>query len=293
MSNIFRAIKYSVQHVTRNLWQSLMVIIVMTMTFVIAQLFVVVGIAGNQLLGYFEDQPQVTVFFKNEALEDQITQIKKELEKDAQVKEVRYISKEQAVEIYKVQHADDPELLEFVTPDILPASLEISVNEIRSLSTIAKQFEDNEFVERVIYQQDLVDELMAWVQAIRVAGVVLLGVMLFVATVIIVLVVGNNVTKFGNEIEVMRYVGAGSWYVRLPFILDGIAFAFIAGCVASVVMYFLLPNIQAAFSGLILAIELFPNQMSTVFLLWVPTVALGSAFTAIVSYLSVWKHLRV
>jgi cell division transport system permease protein len=270
-----------------------MVAFVLGVTFLIAQLFVLLGVASDKIVEYFENQPQVTVFFKDEAQEDQILQIKTELEKNDYVVEVAYISKEQAVEIYRNQHQDDPDLLEFVTPDILPASIEISVNDLAYLSEVARQFNTNQFVENVYYQPDLIDELMAWTTSIRRAGVALLGVMAFVAAVIIILVIANNINMFGHEIEVMRLVGAGSWYVRMPFVLDGIIFALLGATLASGSLYWFIPQLETFIDRLIASVELFPDPQSLIIDLWLKTAALGSALAALVSYVSVWKYLKV
>ncbi len=292
INNTIRIFKYTVQHIARNWWQSASVVLVMAATLLIGQLFIVTMVASNQILVFFENQPQVTVFFQDEATEDQILQIKKELEKEEAINEVAYISKEQAVEIYREQHQDDPELLEFVTPDILPASLEISATDPRRLAEVAMEFEDNQFVEEVIYQQDLVDELLNWTQAIRTAGIVLLAVQGFILIVLITLVIANNINVFSREIEIMRLVGAGSWYIRWPFILDGILFALAGASIASLSLWWLLPYIRSFIDTFIMSGAVLPADQVNLAQYWLYSLAIGSAFTSVVSFLAVWRHLR-
>ncbi|NTV30520.1 hypothetical protein HGA91_00880 [candidate division WWE3 bacterium] len=293
MNQIIRVIKYTFQHITRNVWQSFLIIMILTVLMLMGQLFAIVSIASDRILTYLENQPQVTVFFKDETTSDQIEQIKRELEKDSLIESVSYITKEQAYEIYKAQHKNEPELLEFVTPDILPASLDISARQVEYLSNIAKQFQNNEFVERVIFQQDLVDELTSWTDAVRFGGGVLLGVLLLISIGIILIVVTNNINTFSREIEIMRLVGAGSWYIRWPFIFDGVLFALFSATYASAIMVWVLPYVQSFTDHFIATVELFPPHENLIHLVWGYTTGIGVLFTAVVSYLATRQHLKV
>ncbi|PJA38106.1 hypothetical protein CO180_04285, partial [candidate division WWE3 bacterium CG_4_9_14_3_um_filter_41_6] len=155
-------IRNAIQHITRSPLQSISVVSILALTFLIGQLFVTVTVGSGRILSYYENRPQVMIFFKDEVLEDQILQIKAELEKDPTVEQVSYISKEQAVEIYKERSLrlfpDKPELLEFVTADMLPASLGVSATSVDTLYKISDDFQNNQFVESAIFQEDLVKE---------------------------------------------------------------------------------------------------------------------------------------
>lgn len=292
INTVIRVLKYTFQHLVRNSGQSMLMVLILAVTFLFVQLFVVVTIASERILTYFENQPQVTVFFRDEATPEQIVQIKKELEKDSLIELVTYISKEQAVEIYKEWHRDEPELLEFVTPEILPASLEISTTQVSHLYTIASQFQDSQFVERVVFQRDLIEELVSWTNAVRQAGLVLIGILSFISLMIILIVMTQNINSFSREIEIMKLVGAGSGYVRWPFILDGVLFAVLAAVFSSLALYWLLPYVQEFSNNFIVAIELFPPRASLVLELGLLVSGGGALLTAIVSMLATWKHLR-
>ena len=293
MGHLLRIFKYTLQHIVRNAWQSFLVVLILTVLLTMGQLFAVASVASDRILTYLENQPQVTVFFKDQIDGDQILQIKKELEKDPKIENVAYISKEQAFEIYKSQHRNEPELLEFVTPDILPASLEISATQVTYLSTIAEQFKTNQFVERVIFQQDLVDEMMSWTKAARFGGAILLGILIIISVGIILIVVANNINTFSREIEIMRLVGASAWYIRWPFLLDGMLFAVMSATFASVVILWVLPYIQSFTDHFIATVVLFPPEENLVHQIWLYTAGLGAAFTAFVSYLASRRYLKV
>ncbi|NCS31977.1 hypothetical protein GW793_00615 [bacterium] len=291
-----KILRYAIQHIIRKPFQSLSVVLILSVTFLIAQLFVVVSVGTTKVLEFFEQQPQVMIFFKDETLEDQILQIKAELEKSPEISDVTYISKAQAVEIYKDRSArlfpDKPELLEFVTADMLPASLGVSALSVNKLYDVSAQFEGNQFVESVIFQEDLVVELTRFTSALRIGGAVLISVLLFTVVVLMAIVVSNNIKSFSSEIEVMRLVGAGSWYIRLPFIIDGILFAVIATTLSTIGLYMLIPTVEAFSMNFIAAVDLISNHMEFVLYTGGATVLFGSVFTIITNYLATWNAMR-
>ena len=293
LRSIARTIQYSFQHIMRNGFQSLSILLLLSITFLIGQLFGVVTIASDTMLKYFENQPQVMVFFKDEATEDQIKQIKTELEKEDYVETVSYISKEQALEIYRNRHSEQLELLEFVTVDMLPASIGVSVNKADYLFTVADLFEDNQFVESVVFQKDLVEEVLAFSDALRMAGMVLLGILMFNVIVLIFLVVSNNIKAFGKEIEVMRLVGAGANYVRFPFVFDSMLLAIIASGISTLGLAWVLPYVQEFSNQFIAEYVLFPDTTSLLIKFLGVTALGGALFSAIISYVATWRHIRV
>src|SRR5690606_1628738 len=90
----------------------------------------------TQALQYFESRPQILVFFETTTSSETILALKNELETDPQVQEVVYVPQEEALEIYKELNKNDPLLLELVTADILPASLEISATSLEALKVL-------------------------------------------------------------------------------------------------------------------------------------------------------------
>jgi len=237
------------------------------------------------------------IFFKDEVLEDQILQIKAELEKDPTVEQVSYISKEQAVEIYKERSLrlfpDKPELLEFVTADMLPASLGVSATSVDTLYKISDDFQNNQFVESAIFQEDLVKELTRFIDALRIAGAIVIAILLFTAIMLMMVVVSHNIRSFGSEIEVMRLVGAGSWYIRWPFVIDSIIFALISSTIATLGQYLLLPAVKSFSLNFIAAVDIIPNQNEYILYLYGATLVFGVVFTSLISLIATWRKVRI
>jgi len=149
----------------------------MFLTFLLGGFVVLTTTASAFVLRYFESKPQITVFFNEKAGKPEIDALQKILEDTKLTSSVTYVSKEQALEIYKEQNKKDPLLLEMVTASILPASLEISAIDPKDLKVLEPIIRKSESIEDVVYQKDVVDSLIAWTNAIRVIGGSLAGLL--------------------------------------------------------------------------------------------------------------------
>src|SRR5690606_29616825 len=129
--------------------------------------------------------PQVTAFFNDDVAEADIMSVKQSLESKPYVASVTYVSKEEALRIYQEQNREDPLLLEMVSAEILPASLEVSAAAIDSLQQVKSDLESSPGVEEVAFQQDVVDALKRWSQGLQIAGLVIVG--LLISTSILVM----------------------------------------------------------------------------------------------------------
>ncbi len=125
------------QHIRRAPYQALAAIAVMTLNLFITCIFFTTAFSFEQVLRFFESRPQVTAFFKDEAKSEEIEAVKEKLLATGKVSSVKFVSKEEALAIYREQNKSEPLLLEMVTANMLPASLEVSTDKLSSLSESA------------------------------------------------------------------------------------------------------------------------------------------------------------
>jgi len=233
------------RHIRRTPYQALSAITVLTVTFFIATLYFLVMVGSEIVLRYFETRPQVTVFFQDEAQKDQIDALRAKIRSNPGVSDVKYISKEEALSIYREQNKDEPLLLEMVTADILPASLEISATDVSNLSEIAEIVGQEPGVEEVVYQEDVINALTGWTRGVRIAGVVLLSFLSATSMLIILIIIGLKISSRKVEIEILKLLGATNWYIIGPYILEGIFYgvlgAFFAWGAAYVLILYTTP----------------------------------------------------
>lgn len=221
------AVKTSWKHIRRNPYQAITAICIMMLTFLAISVFAFIVFGSSVVIKYFESKPQVTAFFKDEAQQPEIDSLKQSLEHTGTVASVRFVSKKEALQIYKEQNKDDPLLLDLVTEDILPASLEISTDKIEDLGTVSDTLKNSPIVSEVVYQKDVVATLGQWTNAIRVIGITLIVLLALVSVFIMMTVIGFKVSQKKEEIEIMKLLSATNWYIRWPFVFEGIFYGVI------------------------------------------------------------------
>lgn len=250
----------------------------------------------SEVVKELEKVPQIIAFFKDDADEKYILQLKETIEQTGKVAQVRYVSKQDALKIYQERNVQEPELLEFVTADILPASLEISTNKLEFQEETARLLSNDSKVEKVIFQREVVENFQKLVSSTRLEGLIWATSLLFASVLTVLLVVGMNIRGFSEEIEIMRLVGASSWYIRWPFILDGIILGIVAAGISTGILY-LMPYLRESVVGVpsfnLFNLTIFPVPLWFLKQLWAATTGLGMFLGALGATLAIWRHLRV
>lgn len=287
-----KALSTTYKHMRRTPYQALSAVAVLSLTFFIATIYFLVMTGSEKILRYFETRPQVTVFFQDEATDDQIDILREKLTGHEGVSQTTFISKEEALEIYKEQNKDEPLLLEMVTADILPASLEISATDVSYLSQIAKIASDEEGVEEVVFQEDVINALTSWTRAIRIAGVALLSFLAATAMLIILIIIGLKISARKVEIEILRLLGATNWFIIGPFIMEGVIYGVLGAFFAWSTSYVLLLYSTPFLISFLGDIPLFPVPFLFMAVLLAGMLTFGTAIGSIAALIAVRRFLR-
>ncbi|MCX4634688.1 ABC transporter permease [Streptomyces sp. RPA4-5] len=214
----------------------------LTMTFaVIVSVALSLGLFGASLLmrdqvstmkGYWYDKVNVSIFFCNKndadsgancakgaATQQQKDDIKAELGRLPIVQDVTYESSDQAYKHYKEQFGDTP-VAGLVTPDQLPESYRVKLKDPTKFTVIKSAFSERPGVMEVQDQRDTVEPLFNLLNGMNIAALVVMGLMLVVALMLIVNTVRVSAFSRRRETGIMRLVGASSFYIQMPFILE-------------------------------------------------------------------------
>ncbi|EKD68018.1 MAG: hypothetical protein ACD_48C00107G0002 [uncultured bacterium] len=255
----------------RSPYQTLAAILTMFLTFLLGGVFALTTGMSLSILRYFEGKPQLTVFFMEKAGKPEADVLKITLEGTGKVASTKFVSKDDALAIYKEQNKNDPLLLEMVTADILPASLEVTAIDPRFLSELEPVIKEADGVEEVIFQKDVVDALLSWTNAIRIIGGTLAGLLAIDSLLIIMTVIGLKIAMKKEEIEILKLIGATQWYIRKPFVIEGGIYGVVGAFFAWLMMTILLLVFRSSllsFLGAIPVIHtLLINPLSSVFLI--------------------------
>lgn len=269
-----RTLKTAWKHIRRSPYQAMAATLAMFLTFLLTGFFFLTSVTSAVILQYFEGKPQITVFFRDEATQEDANALTATLQATGKTASVRYVTKEEALATYKTLFQNDPLLLEMVTADILPASLEVSATSPEYLNDLAQAIVgydgEGNSIEEVVYQKDVVDALISWSNAIKVIGAVLAGLLAVDALLIVMTVIGMKIALRRDEIEILKLVGASSWYIRLPFLWEGALYG-VWGATASWavlmgVIVWMRPLLLSFLEAIPVFVTFLANPTSTIFL---------------------------
>ena len=220
---------YSINLTKRNLrrtpYQALAAMMVMFLTFLTLSSFLLLAVASQRILHFYESKPQAIAFFKDGTLDSDVEAIQNALNQTGKIAQFKYVSKDDALQIYRERNKNNPMLLELVTANILPASLEISTITPADLKEIAEIVKREPVVEEVVFPEDVVISLTSATRLIRIVGSSVVGFSITFSTLIIIMIIGFKIRIKRDEIETMKLLGASDWFIRLPFLLEGIFYA--------------------------------------------------------------------
>jgi len=280
------------QYIRRSPYQSLAAVMIMFLTLLAIGIFGFLSYGSFVVLKHFESKPEITVFFKDEKGREEIRSLEKRLDQSDKVAETKYVSKEDALAIYKEMFKNDPILLEMVTANILPASLEISATEARFLADINEIIKKEENIEEVVYQKDIVDNLLKVTTAIRLVGLTVIAYLTFTSILVIITIIGMKISTRREEIGIMQLIGAKNWYIRAPFILEGIIYGVVGAVLASGVCVGISFYGADKVAGFFKGVPLLPLPGIFYLGLFGAELAIGAFIGGIGSLIVVWRYLR-
>lgn len=291
--NLKKVVKVMLTNVKRSGWSTATSVLVMTLTFFMASLFIISAYISNVVLGYLESKAQITAFFKDSASEENILNFKSELEQTNLTAGVVYVSKEEALKIYMGQHKSEPLLLESISSSIFPASLDVRAKNIKDLPNLAGLLEKVDGVEEVVYYKDVISTFQKWADTIKYAGVFLIGILALISILVVLVTVSAVIHSKKEEIVVMRLIGASDWYIRSPFLAQGVFYGVSAALLSTIFIVVLLPFIYPYFNNVFSGIPIPAFTPFTVLALLGIEVLFGAFLGAFGSIVALRKYLKL
>ena len=227
-------LKTALGYIRRAPFQALAAIFVLALTFFVTTLVSILTYSSSRLISYFETRPQVITFLKDSIKEDEVAALQHKLEADIRIKEVKYVSKEEALSIYKKATSDNPLLGELVSPSIFPASLEFSVNDLTFAQNIIDEVKSEAIVDSVGFTaalggesslRDVVGRLKTITTYVKVGGMVFVGILAITSLTVLLVIISMRMTTRREEVEILNLIGATQGFIRSPIILEALIYA--------------------------------------------------------------------
>lgn len=303
MTSFLRVFKIGLVDFWRNRWLSLAATIMMAMTIFSIAVFVLLNLSVNETAHVLQDKIDVAVFFKDSAQDAQIQELRTMLLNRSDVKDVQYVSREDAVSKFRATSEKYrpmiARLLQQGYGTKLPRSLSVKANNPESLEGIAAFISQPPYdviIESLSYEQSKIqiDKFIRSTAFIKKMGIILSAIFIGIAILVIYNTIRLTIYMRKEEIEIMQLVGATGWYIKFPFILEGIMYGTLATIITSIT---LIISAQSAspFITAFIASPPFDFQFFFVSNLGLITgieLFIGVVIGALCSYLAVRRHLR-
>lgn len=248
-----------------------------------------IGIAMESI----EGNNSVTVYLQEDLPTLEAVQIGEKLRGIDNVAECEFVSKDEALKSMMELLGDDGTVLEGLTgsENFLPDAYDISMKDLTQYDQTIADIKAVEGVDHITDYSDIADKLTALDNLVTMVGfwvVILLGV---VSLFIIANTIRVTMYSRRMEISIMKSVGATNWFVRWPFIVEGVIIGLVAGILASALLFILYNSVMQVISGIAAFFTPIP-MMSLVWAYTIGFMVVGAAFGALGGAISIGKYLR-
>jgi cell division transport system permease protein len=243
----------------RNWVMSLGAVVTIFLSLLLIGVSLLIGNVAGSLIVKQEQKVSIQVFIKDDANQTDVEGLQRKLQTDSMVKKVDYVSKDQALARFKQQMKQSQDIVNNLEGNPLPASIEVELHDAHNVqkvvSTIkaAPEFKSvasppNDPSQSIKYGQDIVQRLFNFTRVLRVVGIVFIVMLAVVALIFINNTIRMAIYARRNELSIMRLVGASNWFIRMPFVFEGMMQAIVGAVLARAVMlalqFLALPRIQ-------------------------------------------------
>ncbi len=300
ISSIGYTLKQGMKNIFRNKWFSLASVATMTACIFLFGLFYAIVVNFNYIVKSAEEGVAVTVFFDEGATQEMIDQIGKAIEQRPEVARIHFVSAQEAWDSYKDKYFQgDGELAEGFEEDnplANSANYQVYMKNVEDQGELVDYIKDLEGVRKVNQSEKAANTLSTFNILIGYVSVAIIAILLCVSVFLISNTVTIGITVRGEEIAIMKLIGAKDGFVRAPFLIEGVLIG-LAGCAVPLVVLYVVYErvvryVMERFSLLAGFLQFLPTR--EVFTTLIPvSLALGMGIGFLGSFITVKKHLRV
>ena len=293
----FHTTRYLVGSALTGLWRNR----TMTGGAVVTTAIMLITLAGflaindtlNQMVTELGRKSNLIAYIRDDARPTHVTALIKDLRSRTGVREVRFVSKDDALAIFESRFVDQRDILDVLQSNPLPASVELHLNDPAVVPGLAQELQAmTSLFDDVVVPLDIVEEIIGISNLARVAGTAIIISLTGVTLFVIVNTIRIAVFARRQEIEIMKLVGATDWFVRGPFVAEGAVIGTSGGGIAAIVLVALYAQVTPAVTRIV---SFLPVSTDAEFVrnLAVFTLLVGLVVGSLGSYFSVRRYLSV
>ena len=233
-------VRQALQQIWRNKGMSTASVFAITAMLLILGLFFVITVNINLFTEMLKNNyNEVEVFLDDDVKKSDAENIMKKIDAEPGVKSSAYRSKTEAMKIMKARWGENSYLLDSLGDNPLPSSIVVTVDSMSTADNVIKMVKGTDGVEDVKYYQDTVKKLTKITNFLKIAAMIIMVFLIIVSIVVVSNTIKLTVFARAKEIEIMKYIGATNWFIRGPFLIEGILIGVISSAVSAVATFFI------------------------------------------------------
>ncbi len=274
---------------------------VMVLVLLLFSGLVVLNFISAKIVSGLEEKVDVSVYFKNEATEDQVMSVKSDLENQPLVQKVEYISKDQALNDFKDRHAGDALIQESLTElgdNPLQASLNVKAKDSSQYASIVSFIEANKFrslIDKINFYENeqVIQRVESISNGLRNWGFALTLILAGIAVLVTFNTIRLTIYSQKQEIEIMRLVGGSNWYIRAPYLVEGGLYGLFAAVITIIIFYPAVYLVSPKVATLIPGISLIGYFASNIFQFSFLLLFVGAFLGIVSSLVAIRRFLKI
>ena len=277
----------------RHNWMSIASISTVAVSLFVLGIFMILVLNMNRMASFLESQVQISVYLKDDLSKEDIRGIGDDIRGLQGIDTVAFISRSDAEKRLRERLGEQAYLLDALGEENpLPDSYEVTVRDPSMVETAAKAIAEFSGVEQTKYGQDVVEHLFDITRLIRIFGLVLMLLLAGATLFIISNTIRLTVFARRKEVAIMKYVGATDWFIRWPFMLEGVVMGFAGGVIAAIALKLVYAAAAAKIYDTLAFFPLIPEQPFMT-IIGILIVISGMAIGALGSSISLKRFLKV
>lgn len=234
IKSFFYSLKQALVQLNRNKTMALTSLFSITAMLLILGMFFILVVNVNLLTESAKDQfDMVEVYMMDDATDDQINTIMDSVKTLDYTDTVEFLDKDDAMDEMKERWGDNGYLLDGLQENPLPRSIRITLKNIEDSQELVDYVSNFEGIEKVKYNQSEINKILKITNSIQVGALVIIVFLIFVSIIVVSNTVKLTVLARGREISIMKYVGATNWFIRGPFLIEGIIIGILAALISA------------------------------------------------------------
>jgi cell division transport system permease protein len=247
INNFFYFLKETISNFKKNSLMTFASLSTVAITLTIFGSYLLLLINIQNLAKNISSQLEINAYLKPGLEKEEIELVATKFRNLEGVRNVKIITKEEALKLMQKRMGGELNIEDILEENPLPDSLQIKVDSAESVFPVVKKIKKNVEIDEVVYSQELINKIKKIFRVLGILGLITVFLLAVGTTILILNTIRLTVFARRKEIKIMQLVGATNWFIRWPFLLEGIFHGIGGALLSSIVILFSYPYVVSQF----------------------------------------------